>query len=48
MSIYHPYDEDVHEPVDVRPLELGLAAVHHELRVLAREYHETEAPLCVS
>ena len=43
-----PDDEDVHEAVDVRSLELRGAAVHHQLRVLAGEHHQTVAPLGVA
>ena len=37
-------DEDVHEDVDVRALEFGLAAVHHQLRLPAGKDDEAVAP----
>jgi len=41
-------DDLVHEAVDVRPFELGPAAVHHEFGVSAREQHEPVAPGAVT
>jgi len=37
-------DDLVHESVDVRPFELGPAAVHHELGVSSGEQHQSVAP----
>ena len=41
-------NQQVHESVDVRALELGLATVHHELGVAASEDDEAVAPLGVA
>ena len=44
LSTTYADDEHVGEFVDARALELGLAAVHHELRVSSGEQDEPEAP----
>ena len=44
----HSNNENVDQSVNMGPLEVGLAGVHHQLRVLTREYDNSIAPLGVS
>ena len=40
----YPHNEHIEEAVETGPLELGLAAVHHELSVASGEDDQTVAP----
>ena len=37
-------DDLIHQPVDVRSFELGLAAVHHQFRISSGEQHQSVTP----
>ena len=44
----YPEDDEVEQPIDARPLELGLSRVLHEFRVLACEDDDAVGPLGVA